>query len=72
MSKNVVVILPNDKLDHVAVADDLTSVTFTDEKHARLSLPIEEYVLDGKTYHFARWDADVPEHKVEKAIRNYY
>lgn len=43
MPRNVVAILPSDKLDHVTVKEDLKSLSFTGDKGAVLSLPVEEY-----------------------------
>ncbi len=71
MPRNVVAILPGDKLDHVTVKEDLKSLSFTGDKGAILSLPVEEYELDGEKYYFVRYSANVTEHEVEKAIRHF-
>lgn len=71
MPKNIIAILPGDQLDHVAVKDDVKSVTFRGDKGAVLSLPIEEYELDGVSYYIARCDGMVSDEKVEKAIRHF-
>lgn len=69
MPKNVIAILPGDQLDHVAVQDDLEIATFRGDKGGLLTLPIEEYELDGVKYNVARCDGMVSDERVEKAIR---
>lgn len=71
MPKNVIAILPGDQLDHVAVQDDLEIATFRGDKGGVLTLPIEQYELDGVTYNVARCDGMVSDEKVEKAIRHF-
>ncbi|PJI15704.1 hypothetical protein CVE39_15870 [Enterobacter cloacae complex sp.] len=64
-------ILPGDQLDHVVVQDDLEIATFRGDKGGVLTLPIEEYELDGVTYNVARCDGMVSDERVEKAIRHF-
>lgn len=71
MPKNVIAILPGDQLDHIVVQDDLEIATFRGDKGGVLTLPIEEYELDGVTYNVARCDGMVSDERVEKAIRHF-
>ncbi|CAM6447780.1 TPA: hypothetical protein RH039_003181 [Escherichia coli] len=71
MPKNVIAILPGDAFDHVVVQDDLEIVTFRGDKGGVLTMPIEEYELDGISYNVARCDGMVTDEKVEKAIRHF-
>ncbi|HGD7322939.1 TPA: DUF2560 family protein [Escherichia coli] len=71
MPKNVIAILPGDAFDHVVVQDDLEIVTFRGDKGGVLTMPIEEYELDGISYNVARCDGMVTDEKVDKAIRHF-
>ncbi|EIX7370733.1 hypothetical protein MOW87_000026 [Citrobacter freundii] len=71
MPKNVIAILPGDKFDHVVVQDNSEIVTFRGDKGGVLTMPIEEYELDGETYNVARCDGMVSDETVEKAIRHF-
>lgn len=71
MPKNVIAILPGDVFDHVVVQDDSEIVTFRGDKGGMLTMPIQEYELDGTTYNVARRDGMVSDETVEKAIRHF-
>ncbi|EFJ8790895.1 hypothetical protein AXA14_002053 [Escherichia coli] len=71
MPKNIIAILPGDKFDHVVVQDNSEIVTFRGDKGGVLTMPIEEYELDGETYNVARCDGMVSDETVEKAIRHF-
>lgn len=72
MPKNVIAILPGNKLDHIAVDDALDSVCFSGEKGSTLTLPIETYLFNNKEYFIARYSDLVEPDEIEKAIKTYY
>lgn len=72
MGKNVTVILPHGDLRHVAVADELTSISYpTVTGGSILTMPIEELLLDGKVNYIARHSDLVPEEEVVAAIKSF-
>lgn len=69
MGKNVTVMLPKGVVQHVAVADDLTSIAFVHENGgSNLSMPIEEYIIDGKVNYIARSSDLIADKEIIMAI----
>ncbi|WP_415843143.1 hypothetical protein, partial [Yersinia entomophaga] len=71
VSKHITVLLQHGKIDYIEVSDDTTSVTYSAKNGASplLSMPIEELVIDGKTYYFARSSSLTEEEKIIAAIK---
>jgi len=72
MSKDVVVIFPGGKVDHISVADDLKKVSYRNDQRSFLDMPIETYVLDGKEFLIAKFSELVTTRETEQAIRQFY
>jgi hypothetical protein len=72
MSKDVVVILPGGKVEHVSVEDDLKKVSYRNDQRSFLDLPIETYVLDGEEFLIAKFSDLVSARETEQAIRQFY
>ncbi|WP_459175777.1 hypothetical protein [Ewingella americana] len=72
MGKNITVMLPQGIVQHVAVADALTSITFTGENGGGiLSMPIEEYIIDGKVHYIARSSDLITDKEIIAAINSH-
>ena len=72
MSKDVVVILPGGKVEHLSVEDDLKKVSYRNDQRSFLDLPIETYVLDGEEFLIAKISDLVSARETEQAIRQFY
>ncbi|MGY6029084.1 hypothetical protein [Phytobacter sp. AG2a] len=72
MSKDVVVILPGGKVEHLSVEDDLKKVSYRNDQRSFLDLPIETYVLDGEEFLIAKFSDLVSARETEQAIRQFY
>ncbi|MGK9173017.1 hypothetical protein KXR87_07275 [Yokenella regensburgei] len=72
MSKDVVVILPGGKVEHLSVDDDLKKVSYRNDQRSFLDLPIETYVLDGEEFLIAKFSDLVSARETEQAIRQFY
>lgn len=72
MAKNLTVILPHGIVQHIAVADELTSITFASENGgSTLSMPIEKYVIGDKVNYIARCSDLVSDKEIIAAINSH-
>ncbi|VYU77152.1 hypothetical protein [Metakosakonia massiliensis] len=72
MSKDVVVILPGGKVDHVSVDDGSVKLSYKNDQRSFPDLPIEAWTLDGKEVLIARFSDLVTARETEAAIRQFY